>query len=74
VLGHIQRGGSPTHFDRTTAARFALKAVEELAGGRYGTVIGLRAQKTVATPIEEAINQPHPFNPETYRYHEILAG
>lgn len=74
VLGHIQRGGSPTHFDRTTAARFALKAVEELAAGRHGTVIGLRAQKTVATPIEEAINQPHPFNPETYRYHEILAG
>jgi 6-phosphofructokinase 1 len=74
VLGHIQRGGSPTHFDRTTAARFALKAVEELAAGRHGTVIGLRAQQTVATPIEEAVNQPHPFNPETYRYHEILAG
>jgi 6-phosphofructokinase 1 len=74
ILGHIQRGGSPTNFDRTTASRLALKAVEELASGRAGTVIGLRATKTVPTPIEEAVNQPHPFNRETYRHAEILAG
>jgi 6-phosphofructokinase 1 len=74
ILGHVQRGGSPTNFDRTTASRLALKAVEELAAGRAGTVIGLRATKTVPTPIEEAINQPHPFNRETYRHAEILAG
>jgi 6-phosphofructokinase 1 len=74
ILGHIQRGGSPTNFDRTTASRLALTAVEELAAGRAGTVIGLRATKTVPTPIEEAVNQPHPFNRETYRHAEILAG
>jgi 6-phosphofructokinase 1 len=74
ILGHVQRGGSPTNFDRTTASRLALKAVEELAGGRSGTVIGLRATKTVTTPIDEAVSQPHPFNRETYRQAEILAG
>lgn len=74
VLGHIQRGGSPTNFDRTIASRFSLKAVEELAGGRAGTVIGLRATRTTATPLADAINQPSPFSQETYRFAEILAG
>jgi 6-phosphofructokinase 1 len=74
VLGHIQRGGSPMTFDRYLASRLASKAVEELAAGRPGTVVGLRATQTVATPIEEAVNQPRPFNPETYRFAEILAG
>lgn len=74
VLGHIQRGGSPMIFDRYLASRLGAKAAEELAGGRSGSVIGLRATKTVATPIEEAVNQSAPFNPETYRFAEILAG
>jgi 6-phosphofructokinase 1 len=74
VLGHIQRGGSPFTFDRYLAARLSLKGVEELAAGRGGTVIGLRATRTTATSIEEAISQPSPFNPETYRFAEILAG
>lgn len=74
VLGHIQRGGAPQTFDRYLAARLSLKAVEELAGGRGGTVIGLRATRTTTTPIADAVNQPHPFNPETYRFAEILAG
>jgi 6-phosphofructokinase 1 len=74
VLGHIQRGGSPFTFDRGLAARLGVKAVEELAAGRAGSVIGLRATQTRATPLEDAINQPSPFNPETYRFAEILAG
>lgn len=74
VLGHIQRGGSPMIFDRYLASRLGAKAAEELAAGRSGSVIGLRATKTVATPIEEAVNQSAPFNPETYRFAEILAG
>jgi len=74
VLGHIQRGGSPTAFDRMLASRLGSKATEELAGGRPGSVIGLRATATKATPIEEVVNQPHAFNPETYRFAEVLAG
>jgi 6-phosphofructokinase 1 len=74
ILGHIQRGGSPTAFDRLLAARLAARAVEEVAGGRPGTVIGLKSMQTVATPLEEAINEPQQFNPETYRFAEILGG
>jgi 6-phosphofructokinase 1 len=74
ILGHIQRGGSPTAFDRLLAARLAARAVEELAAGRPGTVVGLRSMVTVTTPLEEAVKEPHQFNPETYRFAEILAG
>jgi len=74
ILGHIQRGGSPTAFDRLLAARLAARAVEELKAGRSGTVIGLRAMKTVVTPLDEVITEPHQFDPETYRFAEILAG
>lgn len=74
ILGHIQRGGSPTAFDRLLAARLAAKGIEELAEGRAGTVIGLHNMQTTATPLEEAINAPRHFNPETYRFAEIIAG
>ena len=74
ILGHIQRGGSPTAFDRLLAARLAARAVEELAAGRAGTVIGFRSMMTVTTPLEEAVKQPPQFSLETYRFAEILAS
>jgi 6-phosphofructokinase 1 len=74
ILGHIQRGGSPTAFDRLLAARLSARAVEELAAGRHGTVVGLRSMQTVTTPIQDAIKEPQQFSPETYRFAEILAG
>jgi 6-phosphofructokinase 1 len=74
VLGHIQRGGSPMIFDRYLASRLGAKAAEELACGRAGSVIGLRATSVVPTPIDEAIQQSASFSPETYRFAEILAG
>jgi 6-phosphofructokinase 1 len=74
ILGHIQRGGTPTAFDRLLAARLAARAVVELAEGRPGVVIGLLNMQTVATPLEQSVNAPPHFNPETYRFAHILAG
>jgi 6-phosphofructokinase 1 len=74
ILGHIQRGGSPTAFDRLLAARLAARGMEELAAGRSGTVIGLHNMQTTVTPLEEAVAAPSHFNPETYRFAEIIAG
>ena len=74
ILGHIQRGGSPTAFDRLLAARLTARAVEELAAGRAGTVVGFRSMMTVTTPLEQAVEEPHPYSPEAYHFAEILAG
>ena len=74
ILGHIQRGGAPSAFDRLLAARLGARAVEQLAAGRHGTVVGFRSMMTVTTPLEQPINEPHAFYPETFRFAEILAG
>jgi 6-phosphofructokinase 1 len=74
ILGHIQRGGSPTAFDRLLAARLGARAVEELRAGRPGTLIGLQNMRTATVPLDEAAAMPHPYNPETYRFAQVLAG
>ena len=74
ILGHIQRGGSPTAFDRLLASRLAARAVEELMQDHAGILIGFRNMQTVAVPIEEALAEPHPFSEEAYRFAQILAG
>jgi len=56
VLGHYQRGGSPTVFDRLLAARFGQAAVENLIAGEQGKMLGLIDSKMVLTPLEDVIN------------------
>ncbi|MFW9998354.1 MAG: 6-phosphofructokinase [Candidatus Odinarchaeota archaeon] len=56
VLGHIQRGGSPSAFDRLLATRLGAAAVAELYNGQHGQMIGTRGQKVVTTPLEEVAN------------------
>lgn len=55
VLGHYQRGGSPSTFDRILAARFGVAAVEALHRGETGKMMGLRCGELVFTPLEEII-------------------
>ena len=54
VLGHIQRGGCPTAYDRNLASRLGSAAVEELVAGKGGLCMGIFDNKVVATPIEDA--------------------
>jgi 6-phosphofructokinase 1 len=54
VLGHLQRGGSPTPFDRLLATRFGVAAVNLIAEGKFGQMVGLRTPHIVAIPLEEA--------------------
>jgi len=55
VLGHLQRGGSPSCFDRVLASRLGVKAVESLLEGKYGMMVGLLNDKVELTPIEKAV-------------------
>jgi 6-phosphofructokinase 1 len=64
VLGHLQRGGSPTPFDRLLATRFGVRAVECVADGRLGVMVALRGTEVVAVPLTEAIAEPKRVRPE----------
>jgi 6-phosphofructokinase 1 len=55
VLGHVQRGGSPSPFDRALATRFGVSAVDLLARGEYGRMVCLRAGKIQSVPLADAI-------------------
>ena len=57
VLGHTQRGGTPTAYDRVLATRFGLKAVELVQQKKFGFMASLRGTEIVAVPIEEALTQ-----------------
>jgi phosphofructokinase-like protein len=55
VLGHIQRGGSPSAFDRVLATRYGLGAIDMVHRGEFGCMAALRANKIVSIPLQEAI-------------------
>lgn len=58
VLGHLQRGGSPTAFDRVLCTRMGGAAVRLAAAGRFGRMVALRGGEVVDVPLEEALAQP----------------
>lgn len=57
VLGHIQRGGSPTAFDRILGTRFGVKAVQLVKTGLFGNMVSLRGREIVAVPLQEAVGE-----------------
>jgi ATP-dependent phosphofructokinase / diphosphate-dependent phosphofructokinase len=57
VLGHIQRGGSPSAFDRVLATRYGLGAIDMAHRGEFGCMAALRANKVVSIPLKEAISR-----------------
>ncbi len=73
VLGHVQRGGAPTFADRMLGTRFGAEAVERLARGESGVLVGVRRGELVTTPLEEVVGRPKPLDPELLRLAPILA-
>ncbi len=55
ILGHVQRGGTPTAFDRVLASRFGVAAVDAIHEGGLGTMTSLTAGKIVLVPLSEAV-------------------
>ena len=58
VLGHIQRGGSPTAFDRVLATRFGIAAIDAVHNGGIGTMVALQADKIVRVALNDAVSEP----------------
>jgi 6-phosphofructokinase 1 len=74
ILGHVQRGGTPVAFDRVLATRFGVAALEAVAGGRFGTMTGLRGTDIVEVPLEDALREPKLLDPELYATAELFFG
>ena len=64
VLGHIQRGGSPSPYDRMLVTRFGVAAVDLIAEGKFGKMVALRADSIVAVDIANAIGQLKTVRPD----------
>jgi 6-phosphofructokinase 1 len=68
VLGHLQRGGMPTGYDRLLATRFGGAAVEAIEDGKWGQMVALQSPHIVTIPIDEALLEPRRVDP----HHDIV--
>ncbi len=73
ILGHIQRGGSPSCFDRNLASRLGVAAVENLLNGERDCMVGIMNHKIVLTPFAKAITDKLTIDPELIRIADILS-
>lgn len=74
VLGHIQRGGSPTAFDRVLGTRYGVKAVDLINEGQSGMMVCLRGNKITAIPISDALTKLKLVDPELVETAELFYG
>ena len=73
ILGHIQRGGKPTAFDRMLATRFGVKAVEFLLAGQTNVMTGLNGREILPIPIDEVISNVKTISADYIQMAQILA-
>jgi 6-phosphofructokinase 1 len=73
-LGYMQRGGSPTPFDRVLATRFGIKAYEMVEAGEWGRMAALQGNHVTSIPLEEAVSQIKLLDEEIYRVAEVFFG
>jgi 6-phosphofructokinase 1 len=73
TLGHVQRGGAPSAYDRLLATRLGAEAVERLACGEHGVLVGLIKGELVATPLTEVIANKKPIDQRLLKLANILA-
>jgi len=73
ILGHVQRGGAPTFADRMLATRLGAAAVERLARGEHGVLVGLQRGQIAATPLEQVVSGKKPLDLELLELAGVLA-
>jgi 6-phosphofructokinase 1 len=66
ILGHVQRGGTPTAYDRVLSTRFGIGAIEAVHDGAFGQMVALRADKIVRVPLAEAVGTLKTIDRELY--------
>jgi 6-phosphofructokinase 1 len=73
VLGHLQRGGSPTYFDRVLAARMGVAAVEGVLAGKNDAMVGIKDNVIVFNQFDSIMNKLHEIDSESLRIAKILS-
>ena len=74
ILGHVQRGGTPSAYDRVLATRFGVAAMDAAAGGRFGRMVSLRGAEIVEVELGEALREPKLLDPALYETAEVFFG
>jgi 6-phosphofructokinase 1 len=74
ILGHVQRGGTPTAFDRVLATRFGVAAAEAVTAGESGKMVALRGTHIVTVPIAEALGDPKTLDDKFFADAEVFFG
>jgi 6-phosphofructokinase 1 len=74
VIGHAQRGGIPTAFDRILGSRLGTAAVERLAEGHSGVMVALRGELIGALGLKEVVGRMRPLDPQMYRMAGVLSA
>ena len=74
VLGHVQRGGSPTAFDRVLGTRYGVKAVDLIEEKKFGSMVSLRGNRITSVPLSKAMRRLKFVDPELVRTAEIFYG
>jgi 6-phosphofructokinase 1 len=74
VLGHVQRGGTPTAYDRILATRYGVGAIEAWDRGERGMMVALRGTEIVTVPLAEALAAPKLLDPQLYETAEVFFG
>lgn len=72
-IGHVQRGGAPCAFDRILASRTGAAAIDALAAGRQGILVGMLAGALCETPLAEVVGRPKPIDPALFELARVLA-
>ena len=74
ILGHVQRGGTPTAYDRVLATRFGVAAMDAVAAGRFGRMVALRGPDIAEVGLGEALAQPKLLDPSLFETAEVFFG
>jgi 6-phosphofructokinase 1 len=73
-LGYVQRGGSPTAYDRILATRFGIKAYEMIREAKWGQMAAIRGNRIISVPLTEAVGDLKRLDDEIYRVAEVFFG
>lgn len=74
ILGHVQRGGTPTAYDRVLATRFGVAAMDAAVGGRFGKMMALRGPDIVEVGLADALVKPKLLDPSLFETAEVFFG